>query len=363
MGKINIVTSICVDVDKDEKIFYPQLKNISADDRRLIYWKCVYVFCATSVRCNPDCTHQVYTNDTQPVVANGVDLLAGLKKMGVEIVVAPFGVFNPPKGYSNRFKNAFYKLDVIHHLGQSTQHDFHLLLDSDCVWVRNNPKIYDFIAKSDTFTLYDVDDLGDHPEKDFWDMSRQGVWDVFKSIEPDYPENRPILFGGEAMGGSTEHFRIIADELKKAFDNIVTQYDGEKNLPKFPNSRNIFSGMEYFTSMVYNRLPFKVQDIRDYLRRIWTSFRYVDIRESDMKLTIWHMPSEKQQGFLKVFKNALNPDSKFWKIPINQFDTYLGEYLGVPYRTFNPKRFHIYLNKVKSKTVEILTGKTKKPTE
>ena len=259
MENIHIVTSICVDVDENEDIFYPQLKGVGQDHRRLLYWRCVYIFFASSSRCNPDCNHIVYTNDPHDVIENGINLTEKIKAFGVDIRHLPFKEFNPPKGYSKRFKNAFYKLDVIKQLGEEKD-GYYLLLDSDCVWAKNDPELYKTLQSDDHVLLYDVDCLLHAPQIQLHNMDRKSVLEVFRQIEPDYPEMAPILFGGEIIGGSNKNLKIVAEDLKQLFEKVIEKFKKESDLPVFPNNRNIFSGMEYFTSLSYNRLPIPWKD-------------------------------------------------------------------------------------------------------
>jgi hypothetical protein len=355
MKKLTIVTSICVDVitEQGEKILYPQLKNINPQERKAIYWKCVFLFFATSYRCNPTVSHLLLTNDTEDVIIDGVDIKAKLQEWGVEIKILPFEAFNPPKGYSNRFKNAFYKLDVIKYLGESVPDGYYLLLDSDCLWVRKNDSLIQETVSEDFLILYDVDILGHDPSKKLQGMERKDVRKIFDRIEPGYPDISPILFGGEVIGGTKANLKKVADELMNAFQYILRTYKNESEVPAFPNQRNIFSGMEYFTSMVYNRLTIPWKDASFFMRRVWTAFKYTDVQKTDLNLTLWHMPAEKNQGFIKIFRHAIRPNSKFWKTDLNKFHQYLGLYCGVPLSYFNPKRFSIVVKKIVSKFKEI----------
>src|SRR3954465_11319456 len=92
---------ICVDEDKrDNTIQYLSIPNQNGNQRRIIYWRCAVVSFATSVRCNPQVRHALYTNDPHPVLINGGDAKEKLREMGVEVKIIPFEVFKPPMGFS-----------------------------------------------------------------------------------------------------------------------------------------------------------------------------------------------------------------------------------------------------------------------
>ena len=97
---INIVTSICVDTSPEkDTVKYPQVGNGNAQARRSLYWKLVFTFCCSSLRCNPEDKHLIYTNDERPVIFKGINLQEKLHKKGVEIIVLPFESFLPPQGF------------------------------------------------------------------------------------------------------------------------------------------------------------------------------------------------------------------------------------------------------------------------
>jgi hypothetical protein len=362
MQEIGIITSMCVDIEPDEKVFYPQLKDVNAQDRRWLYWQCVYVFFATSKRFNPQSRHILYTNDQTQVAKDGIDLMAKIKDLGVEVKFHPFQHFNPPKGYSNTFKNAFYKMDVIKELGKETGN--FILLDSDCVWIKpvstlNQMMDWDKeILLYDTFTSSDPSKRPTNLTKD--NLLKADVGKVFKQIDENYPIAEPHVFGGEVIGGNAQNLKIVGEELAKSFNHILTKYHSEAELPRFPNGKNIFSGMEYWTSMIYNQMPLPYRDARQYIRRIWTAFKVSSVKKTDFDLTIWHMPAEKKQGFPNLFQQSINPKSKFWTLSLDKFPAYMGEYLGITDKTLNFKRMGILVDKFQSEFFKLFKSKKKK---
>ncbi|MCU0447408.1 MAG: hypothetical protein MUE85_21130 [Microscillaceae bacterium] len=359
MQDIGIVTSMCVDIEPDEKVLYPQLKDVNAQDRRWLYWQCVYVFFATSKRFNPSSRHILYTNEQAQVVKNGLDLLAKIKELGVEVKFHQFQHFNPPKGYSNTFKNAFYKMDVIKELGKE-EGNF-ILLDSDCVWIKPVSTLNTMMDWEKEILLYDTFTSTDPAKRDPKitkdNLYKSEVGKVFKQIDENYPFAEPHVFGGEVIGGNAQNLKIVAEELDKSFYHILTKYKSEAELPRFPNGKNIFSGMEYWTSMIYNQMPLPYRDARAHIRRIWTAFRVSSVKKSDFDLTIWHMPAEKKQGFPNLFQQMLKPQSKFWTLPLDKLPVYMGEYLGITDKTINFKRLGILVDKVQSETMKFFKKK------
>ncbi len=56
------------------------------------------------------------------------------------------------------------------------------------------------------------------------------------------------------------------------------------------------------------------------------------------------MPFEKTQGFPLIYNEITHKNSSFWKEPLDTFNVYLGQYLGVP-KPIVPKRMPMLTKK------------------
>jgi hypothetical protein len=325
---VKIVTYICVS-DQDESL-YPQVQRLSYKNQRLNYWQCAVVFFASSVRCNPDAEHVLFTNDTKAIQYKGRDLKLLVEEFGVKIEMLPFTIFRPPVKYSSLFTNAFYKFDVMQALGVESD-DAIILLDADCVWSRSGE-----IAENDIDTgevlLYDVHGEID-PDKRVDGMSSHDRAALYKVIHPDYPVSAPVHIGGEIIGGKARHFKLLSDQLLKSYTHILNKF-GE-NPPHFADGRKIFDGNENLGSMVFNMNLVSWKNAGASIKRIWTGYAFKNVEPGDLEIPIWHVPSEKLFGIPILFKKVLNPTSDFWRTPLEKFNTYLGGFLSIPRRRFS----------------------------
>jgi hypothetical protein len=342
---MNIVTSICVDEIDADVSYYPNAKYMSSQQRRIAYWKCVVVFFSTSVRCNSAVKHLLFTNDTKPIIIQGVDIRQFLTGLQVEIVYLPFKYFKVPSGVSDIFLNAFYKLDVMKALG-STKYGYSLLLDSDCVWVKHNPELYKII-ETGKFFLYEVYS-GEPSKKNVHGISRIDRGRAFKEADPGYTlEEAPIHFGGEIVGTSSQNFKWVSDEMLAVFRHIVHTFD-KHTMPMLKEKESILDSDEQIASLVYNKLQVDWVNAEGYLRRIWTGLNSSLAKETDLNITIWHVPKEKTQGIPFLVKQVLNKKSRFWTIDLSELNVYLGKYLGIPKRTSHIEKYLFLLNKLKT---------------
>lgn len=329
---INIVTSICVDTSLEESASkYPQLGNPSAKERRKLYWKLATTFSFSSLRCNPQNRHIIFTNDEAPVKIGRIDLKEELQKRGIEIQILPFETFVPPSGSSKTFRNAFYKLDVIKALGE-IENSSSILLDSDCLWTQPNEELKSIISCG-KILLYDPFNRIDPFQREPAGLSRADIGKLYSSIDPDYPEPYPIWYGGELIAGRHNKLKKIAEELESFF-HIVTKM-AKENALLFSNGQSIFDGDEFISTYVYNKQSYNEQGVEiveagAYLKRIWTAYHLNTIEAPDINIPIWHLPSEKTSGLQQVFNEAIRDSSEFWRVPLQDFNRYLGEYVGVP---------------------------------
>ena len=323
---IHIATSLCAG-SRGDRSKYPQLGGLGSRQRRHSFWRCVVVFFASSLRCNPAASHVLFTNDRRPPRVDGVDVERLLSDWGVSIVQLPF-TFLPPRHASRSFRNTYYKLDAIKALGAHAS-DMAMHLDADCIWTRSGKPLFDFV-RSDRLTLYDVYRRSDPSEK-AGDLTAFEMADLYRAIDPQYPEPTPTRFGGELIAGRAEWLSEIGSQLTEVFADLAASYAGAP--PRFTNGRTIFDGEEYLSCFVLNKFwRNRWQDAGEYIKRIWLTNVYSNMDPTDLQKIVWHMPAEKQQGFPLLFREATDPGSDFFRVPIEEFAAYLGEYVGIPKR-------------------------------
>jgi hypothetical protein len=333
---LQIIATQCIDEDKeDSNVLYHQVKGFSAEQRRMAYWKCLVVFFISSLRFNKNAQHILYTNDLRDVICDGLDLKKFLQEHGVEILTHKFQYFKPPNGYSTAFKNAFYKLDIIKKLGEQRNTNIDcLLLDADCIWVNNADALHHELQEKNCIFLYDYYTTKD-PNPPYLERTRdrhykKDVGKVYKEIDPNFDVAEPIVFGGEVIAGSATHLGVIGDLLTQSFEYILAKYKNEKELPKFPNGENLFWGMEYWSSLVYNQLPMPWIEMSKYIRRV---FKF-DLSSANLpevyQLAIWHLLSEKDRGFQYMYDEIINKKSLFWTSSQEEFAPYAIQFFSTP---------------------------------
>jgi hypothetical protein len=348
--ELKIVTYISV--NPDDLALYPQLEGFNVEGQRLNYWQCAVVLFASCRRCDQDARLVLYTNDEDPVIIKNNNVKNILQDIGVEIHYLPFESFRPPAKFSTLFTNAFYKFDVMQALGSEPDTPT-ILLDADCVWARPNDEIKAEVV-SGTLLLYDVHEESD-PDKRVDGLSRRERGLTYKRIHPDYPASAPIHIGGEIIAGIGRHFKVLAEKLLISYRTILEKFEDEP--PQFADGRKIFDGNENLGSMIFNMMDVSWENADNYIKRIWTGHSFKNIERSDVELSIWHVPAEKQMGIPQLFEQALDLTSQFWQTPIHTFNRYLGGYLGIPKRKLTLGSLTASGKKLFSKSIRVFSKK------
>ena len=327
---MNIFTYVCIDVDElGNDVLYPNLgQHANADERRLIYWRCATTFCLSSMRFNKQADHIIVTNDKKKIVIDGYDIKNKLSKLGVKIIEHPFDVYDP-KNYSKKFRNAFYKFEVINVLSKFDSPS--ILLDADCIWSKRDNELFETIMTGKYLLLQDTYQSSSNKEKKYHNLNARDMAELFKTIPiNNFDSEYAIRYGGELIGGSPAHFKIIAEKTQLVFEYCKRQYDLGNEM-QFNNGFSIFSGNEFISSYIYNSLPnIKIYDTYGkFSKRLYPNNQTSNFNEKDIEIAVWHLPAEKDTGLKELFKEITNDSSQFWKME-DRLEIFLGGYFGMP---------------------------------
>jgi hypothetical protein len=347
---VNIVTSICVDIDESGKdINYPMLGKDS--NRREIYWRCVTTFCLTSLRFNYDQKHIVFTNDSDRILIENFDVKKRLCELGVEIIEHQFDRFDP-QNHSHSFRNAFYKFEVVNLLSNFDSPS--ILLDSDCIWTKRDDELFNVLNSGQYLLLQDTYQRSSFPlKKKPHNLSMEDMANLYKTIPVNqYNRDYAVWYGGELIGGTPEHFKLVGENLSRTLDYCKKQENSGNKL-LFSNGNSIFDNDEFIGSYVYNSLTdIEIYDtFGKFSKRMWTLNALNNVCKKDVDLAIWHLTAEKKKGLKALFYEITNENSLFWSSNEN-LAFFLGSFVGIPKRKLSTfEKFVIILNKSRLLTI------------
>ncbi len=257
----------------------PNLGQSSYQKSRDIYFKNIYT-CFFSIRKhNPEITLQLFTNEKLPP-----SLERRLEEIGVITTIVPFR-FQPPSEYGDIFRGCFYIFDAIAQMEEST-----LFIDPDVICSQ---------------------EIGLVQYKEQFAQERIGIFD------PKFSETKRIngLTHVEAvsiynslLGTSVSPGRHVGGEcffLPISLRNRLLQ-DFEKYWQEATRKTHILEKRyltteEHILSLLV--LQFPSFDLGNLIARIWTTktYRKIEGRESIEELPLWHLPSEKEKGLMRIY--------------------------------------------------------------
>ena len=323
-----IATWIYLD-SPDESSEYPQVGKAShLPEFQKVYWRCVAVFYALSVQNNPDRKHVLFTNveaSDLPEI-DGIDLVNFLKERNVAVVTLPL-TWQAPKGWHGKWRNQFYIFDVLQFIenqyNTAGSPDAFVILDSDCMINRSLDELFAEIRSKGLLTLpmHFADDYNING------ITRVGMRQVFAELDGSDPGHNPEYCGGEIFAATFQTVQRI---------NAIAPGIWQEMQQRFREGRPKFNEEAHFLSYCYHKIG-QFGTLERYIKRIWTSPKFTNVKAEDQNLPIWHLPAEKTGGIALIFK-SINRSGQPWTIQE------LSGLLGVPKRKkyLNLKHFLKY---------------------
>jgi hypothetical protein len=336
MQKDIISTWIYLD-NPNESSEYPQVGKAShLQSFQNVYWKCVAVFYALSVRMNPNRKHILFSNqiwEELPII-EGFDLKKSLQNLNVELVTLPLK-WQTPEGYFGKWRNQFYIFDVLAYLETRFKDDEAVLvLDSDCLINQSLDGLFSKIHETGLMVLpmpYDEN----HVINGVTRTEMQQIYQDFLFLQKkEIP--LPIYYGGEVFAAKMTAVKKINEIAPLLWDEMMKRHQTHR--PKLNEEA-------HFLSFCYFRIG-KFGLLDDYIKRIWTSPKFNNVTSVDVNLPIWHLPSEKKGGIALLFEK-LKKNPQLLPKSDAEMQIELGKYVGLPKRTkwLNLKQRLMYLLK------------------
>jgi len=266
--------------------FFPQVGSRSdAPEVQAVYWRCVACFFASSIAVNAGARHVFYTNTRLPVI-DGIAFSELFERWGVEVVTLPI-TYRLPAGSVSSWGNQFYIFDVIDHYAASGADQPLIVLDSDCIWIKNADAMVAALRRNHALTY----DLGEqeYPPGSVINGLTLAELGSFVTANGGPKHDAAPYFGGEIYAASAEANRKIAARARALWP--VVQAQG----PCAPREE------AHFLSALYAMEAMQAGTANPFIRRMWTTFHFHNLAAADRDLTIWHLPAEKRTGFADMF--------------------------------------------------------------
>jgi hypothetical protein len=269
----------------------PNAWTFSERSKLKMYYRCMVVCYASIRRLYPEARLSLFTNRELPEPYSGQ-----LKSLEVNTVLCA-SRYVDDTAFKNGFPGCLYTLDVIAYLALQQHGDFSslILLDSDCIF------------------RYRLDGMLDKLESEEEESY---------AYEPGYPVN--MVANGQSRASLTLALSYFSGQMTAP---PIPLYGGEfygltaKTLPKLAMRIEDFwawmkaEGIvdfgdnlteEHVMSVVLAQCGVTVHGASGLIKRIWTASVYSTVDGSESEIAIWHLPSEKKKGFVKLYQYWLD---------------------------------------------------------
>lgn len=206
-------------------------------------------------------------------------------KSGVEVREMNFNSFVVPKEFP--WSLAFFKMCVLNTWVNEGNYDRYLILDADTYTTRS---FNDMWKEADLgIMLFPLGHTYSHHDRDV-------IRRDFAGIYPEESAKLPIThYGGEYVCGTKANLKIFIDKCLEVFDKISAK--GFKVEEKI-GDEDLWS---ISATLLGRELPFIAAT--PYIFRFWTTdiFYLVSTCTVSNPVAIWHMPQEKETGFIRLY--------------------------------------------------------------
>ena len=284
-----------------------QNPNIQAkgDDHVRAYWDAMTVTFASIRRWNPDYDLRVVSNQPAPEYTRPL-----FDRLGVTTTIVPFE-HRPPTGYAAMFAASLFLVDALQIASADRTTVF---VDPDVLCLRPLDGLI-AAAGSQVGAIL----LATTLDEDINGLTLGASGRLHEQLGLESGE--PRHFGGELYvvpGARVEQLRSLVEQ---AWDFSLQQH--RQGLDRFTTEEHLFN---------YALRSMGAADLSVDAKRIWTAHRYRTVDGTEASLALWHLPAEKDRGFVELRAALDDPSSWFWSAPAATFADRAGRAVGLHHR-------------------------------
>lgn len=285
-----ICTWLCADKKGEESVFHQSGYVSSSQKHQNIYWRCVLLFYVSSKRFNKLEKHLFFTNVPELPKVDNIDIKSVLADLGVEVIYTDFN-YKTPQNYFGSFQNQFYEFSILEQISKNNQHenDNYLIVDSDCIFIKPAQRLFEAASPQGFISFADPV----KPDYVINGLSRNDLNTIYQQLLGTEISEIPSYHLGEFLLCSVENIKKIYADFEQLWPQLLDR--NEKGLMKFNEEAHTLS-------YLYFKNGFRASNDASFMRRIWTNpVFYREVRNSDLDLTLWHLPSEKIFGIQTLY--------------------------------------------------------------
>ena len=299
-------------------------KNLTIQERKLVYLKNACVALVSAKRYNSECDVALITNLDDNEIPSEIHEI--FSREDIKIFHIPFDNFI--LGKYTPWGLDLYKLCALDYIINKMSYDNFLYVDADVYVQGSLAPVWEEVQEN--ILLYDINEGLNVP-----DYVR-----FLKENREFYPEKKFFTrYGGEFFAANREK----AKEFIEASHEFV-------NRVKL-SGREFTNGAEVVYSIVADKFRHIIKNAGGYIFRFWTGdFWLVSSCYRWNAVTILHMPAEKERGLMRIYKEyilkgKLPANKEVWKICRLSGSRYTGRSLKGKIKLFIKE--HLLTGKIK----------------
>lgn len=325
---VAISTWLTLDGSADATTFPSAGQDSSERSFQDIYWRCIAIYYLSARIHNPTAPLLFFCNeDFGRFAPRGVaDLLVALDVVTVKLDLS----HRLPKGSVSQWGNVFYELDILLWFSQNETFDGLVITDSDCVW-RSPFRPFEPRLMDTSCLIYTLDA---NDQKNYEGnvlingMSRSEMQAVlFKVFEKQVSSIQHN--GGEFLAVTRDFCVQNAGNVERLWEFAVSSAWAEDSIKTEEHFWNIIAKLNDIPELSAN----------DIVRRMWTNFEDRNVTPEDLKLPLWHLPSEKRYGFRRMWDWFAASERPWTDITPAELNAALEYFMGIPKRS--PKKMFL----------------------
>ena len=298
----------------EEAGYYPQLGGRGSSPLvHSIYMQIQVPFFVTFRHYNPRAELLFFTNLEAEELPDY--LLSTFGRLGVETLTVPY-TNRPPEGWHGAWQNQFYLFDILSFLARRINDgDTVTVADADCVCRHPLDGLLACVRR-DGSALYE---LFTDPERDINGITLSQMDTFYAACYGCSPCKPLSYYGGEFVSLRGDMVKAVSTLFPELWAMNVGRAEG--GFPKLNEEAHCLS-------VIAERLGMRNATANGYVKRMWTSPIYNNVRPGDENLSVWHLPYEKKRGLHRLCRlmthwlNCMDDEEAFWKMA--------GEETGIP---------------------------------
>lgn len=240
-----------------------------------------------------------------------------LSALGVQLLKTKFEHL-PSDGFWPTFNASLYTVDAMAMLARTAEPaDQILLLDPDVLCIGELTPVMQSIRGTGVL-VYPTGFPDGEPSQG---LSALDAALLHRELDPELQEP-PTHFGGELYGFTAAGAIPILQRAEEAW---------QLALAGWATGQRHFVTEEHLLNYAVRRAP--RTDATEFIRRIWTAPTCRNVVGDEDTLLLWHLPAEKDRGFVGLAEAAADPLSWFWTVDRSEYVRRAGILVGIPRRS------------------------------